>query len=105
MRITLTKRNTGIVELYDRIASRMGYDKDYTTYDCRRIRVAEDVSEWVHQWYKETYAEKLGDDWKQKFGMEWLNYGPKVDLELPSGTVDIEDGFIEYREEVAEALA
>lgn len=80
-----------ITDVYDLTAMAMGFNPDEVTgYDCTKIEVAEDIFNWVEQFYKAAYH----DDYKQKFGMDWVCYGPKCNTDLADSLVRTEEGFI-----------
>ena len=108
MEITTTKTLSNvdlfplsITELYDYIATKLGYDKDKVHYDCTKINVSTDIADLVEEKYKQIAREKgLPDDtWKMSFGMDWCCSGPKVDEKLDNGTIVVYDGFIEEGEQ------
>lgn len=87
-----------ICDLYDNIAFILGYkDIEKIKYDCKKIRVTEEVFNKVRSFYKEEYEAS-----NMAFGMEWLACGPKADLEMAGFQVEIEDGFICNKESVGE---
>ena len=64
----------GIVELYDNIA--LGIcGKTFNHYDCCKIEVGKEVFERVKDYYLEQGTDESG------FGMLWVCYGPKANLE------------------------
>lgn len=77
----------GIQRMYDMVARALGVDpRDVSTYDCKKIEVSEEIANAIEE---AVYA----DD-KVTFSMHWLCFGPKVNKELHSGEVRVEDGFI-----------
>lgn len=79
-----------ICDLYDNIAFILGYkDIEKIKYDCKKIRVTEEVFNKVRSFYKEEY-----DTSDLDFGLEWIACGPKADLEMEGFQVEIENGFI-----------
>ena len=89
-----------ICDLYDNIASILGYeDIDKVKYDCKKVRVTEDVFNKVRSFYKYEYE---GSD--ASFAIEWLNCGPKIDLAMQGLRVEVEDGFICNEESVGEQV-
>lgn len=95
---TFTLKDAPIVSipnLYYQIATLLGIDPETVkSYDCKKINVASNIADAVEQYYQDTYEEKLGNDWKQKFGMEWVCFGPKAIETLPENTIEVDEGFI-----------
>lgn len=87
-----------ICDLYDNVASILGYeDIEKITYDCKKVRVTENVYNKVRSFYKNEYESS-----DIAFGMEWLTCGPKADLDMAGFQVEIENGFICSKESVGE---
>lgn len=85
-----------IIDLYDFIATVLGYDTDAVRYDCTKVSVSEDIADLVEEKYKQVGKEKglCESDIKLSFGMDWCCSGPKVDNELDEKTIVVSDGFI-----------
>ena len=90
-KITLTKDECccGIAELYDTIATKLGYNPATVHYDCRKVCVSKPVMEQIFAYYK---AEKHVT--RSAFNQLWLNLGPKANLSGEDYTADAQKGFI-----------
>lgn len=96
MQVKIVTAEMSITTLYDCVALALGYHPSAVAhYDCRKIKVSSDIEDNIHSWYKSSFENELGDDWKQKFGMEWVCFGPKLDESLPANTVEVEEGFLD----------
>lgn len=96
MLVKIVSGPMSITDLYDIVAIKMGEDPDEVHgYDCTKINVAQNIFDDVYRWYQMNVKGDISDI-KQKFGMEWLCYGPKVDDELPDNCVVIEDDFMSF---------
>lgn len=89
-----------IIDLYDFVATTLGYDKEKVRYDCTEIEVSDDIADLVEEKYRQVGQEKgLGEyDIKMSFGMDWCCSGPKVDEKLDNGTIVVYEGFIKEGE-------
>ena len=83
-----------IIELYDFIATALGYDTDAVRYDCTKVSVSEDIADLVEEKYKQVAEQKGISDYRLSFGVDWCCSGPKVDSELDEKTIVVYDGFI-----------
>lgn len=95
--VVLTEKECycGIIELYDLVAQKLGYDPAKVSYDCRRINVTKPVQDQIFTFYQE--EQKASNE---SIGSAWLCYGPKAILSGLSGDryeVEIFDGFIAAR--------
>lgn len=88
--VSLTKEECycGIAELYDTIATKLGYNPATLYYDCRKICVSKPVMEQIFAYYK---AEKRVT--RAAFNQLWLNLGPKANLTGDDYTADAQNGF------------
>ena len=95
MKLKLPKRNYGVTELYDMVATTMGYkDVSKLHYDCREINVARNIQDNFFAYYKETIPHSSESDLKMSVSMILLNYGPKTDDNLADYEVEVSDKFI-----------
>lgn len=95
MKLKVPKRNYGVTELYDMVATTMGYtDVSKLNYDCREITVAPNIQENFYQYYKNANPELTESDLKMGVSMMLLNYGPKTDENLNDYEVEVSDRFI-----------
>lgn len=95
MKLKLPKRNYGVTELYDMVATTMGYkDVSKLRYDCREINVAQNIQDNFFAYYKETIPHSSESDLKMSVSMILLNYGPKTDDNLADYEVEVSDKFI-----------
>ena len=87
-----------ICDLYDNIASILGYENiEEIKYDCKKVRVTENVYNKVCSFYKDEY-----EDGDKAFATEWLMCGPKANLDMAGFQVEVENGFICSKESVGE---
>lgn len=95
MKLKVPKKNYSVTELYDTVATTMGYrDVSKLNYDCREICVAPNIQENFFEYYKEENSHLSETDFKMSIGMMLLNYGPKVDENLDDYEVEVTDKFI-----------
>lgn len=95
MKLKVPKKNYGVTELYDAVATAMGYkDVSKLNYDCREICVALNIQENFFEYYKEANAHLSETDFKMSMAMMLLNYGPKTDANLADYEVEVSDKFI-----------
>lgn len=95
MKIKVPVKNYGVTELYDTVATTMGYkDVSKLHYDCREINVALNIQEGFFQYYKEAIPHSSETDLKMSVSMILLNYGPKLNMELEDYEVEVGNGFI-----------
>jgi len=95
MRLKVPKKNYGVTELYDAVATTMGYrDVSKLNYDCREINVARNIQDGFFAYYKETIPHSSETDLKMSVSMILLNYGPKTDDNLEDYEVEVSDKFI-----------
>jgi hypothetical protein len=95
MKVKVPKKNYGITELYDTIATTMGYRNiDELEYDCCKVSVAMNIQEGFFKRYREENQDLSGGDFNMSMAMMLLNYGPKVDESLADNEVEVLDGFI-----------
>ena len=80
----------GINDLYDTIATKLGFQPDKVQYDCTKIRVTKAVQDQVFCFYKE---QRHVDD-NVAMSVAWAKYGPKASLAGDGCDVEIDDGFI-----------
>lgn len=80
----------GIIELYNTVAAKLGYNPATVHYDCRKICVSKPVMEQVFAYFK---AEKQIS--RATFNQLWLNLGPKANLSGDDNKADIQKGFIQ----------
>lgn len=95
MRLKVPKKNYGVTELYDAVATTMGYrDVSKLHYDCKEINVARNIQDNFFAYYKETIPHSNETDLKMSVSMILLNYGPKTDENLADYEVEVSDKFI-----------
>ena len=88
----------GLIKTYENAARKSGYPvTGQTTYDCRKLDVAQNIQEaWITYYHDDTLA-KLPDlseaDVTQKVMSLLLNYGAKVSPMLSDNEVLIHPGF------------
>ncbi len=82
----------GIIEFYDLIARKLGYDTDKVGYDCRKIDVTRPVQDQIFAFYQN--EQKASDE---SIGATWVCYGPKTCLLGDGYVAEIAEGFITAR--------
>ena len=94
MKIKMQNKNYGVTELYDAVATAMGYtDVSKLNYDCKAINVARNIQDGFFQHYKETVPHASETELKMSVSMILLNYGPKTDEALEDYEVEVFNGF------------
>ena len=90
-KVILTKDECycGIAELYDTIATKLGYNPATVYYDCRKVCVSKPVMEQIFAYYK---AEKRVT--RPAFNQLWFALGPKVNLTGDDYMADPQEGFV-----------
>jgi len=81
----------GLVEFYDAVAYKLGYNPEAVCYDCRKLTVSKSVQD---VWYHEFQNEGMNPS---QITMLLLMSGPKVDQNLQNYDVEVFDGFCEVR--------
>lgn len=95
MIIKVANKNYGVTELYDAVATAMGYaDVSKLNYDCRAINVARNIQDGFFEHYRETVPHASETELKMSVSMILLNYGPKTDVALEDYEVEVFNGFI-----------
>jgi len=95
MKIKVPRKNYGITELYDAVATIMGHeDVSKLHYDCREINVARNIQDGFFAHYREAVPHVSESELKMSMGMLLLNYGPKIDDDLEDYEVEVFAGFI-----------
>jgi hypothetical protein len=99
MKLTIAEGKYNLVELYDAIASQMGYaDTSELHYDCRKVNIAFNIQENMYDYYyehaRETDKTLSDNDIKIGTTMLLIMSGPKVDNDLKANEVEIFEGFI-----------
>ena len=95
MRVRVPKKNYGVTELYDAVATTMGYgDVSKLHYDCREISVAPNIQDSFFEYYRNANQHLSETDFKMSMAMMLLNYGPKTDESLADYEVEVSDKFI-----------
>lgn len=95
MRLKVPKKNYGVAELYDTVATTMGYrDVSKLNYNCTAINVARNIQDGFFAHYREAVPHASESELKMSIGMILLNYGPKTDDNLNDYEVEVFDGFI-----------
>jgi hypothetical protein len=82
--------NKGIVEIYDTIARKMGFDPGTIRYDCSKISVSDDIREAFFKYCESQFG---GDPPASGAAAAWVSVGPKTDKNLPEASVLVFDGF------------
>lgn len=99
MKLKIPNKPYSLVELYDTVATKMGYTNvSELQYDCRNINIAANIQDSIYEHYflkaKETKPTPSENDIKIGTTMLLAMSGPKVDVHLEADEVEIFDGFI-----------
>ena len=97
MKIKIPSKNYEIVELYDTIATEMGFvTVQNLEYDCRKVNVAKNIQDGIYKKYTELGREQNLSEDDVRIGITMLLAcsGPKVDETLVDNEVEVFDGFI-----------
>lgn len=97
MKLKIPHRNYEIVELYDAIATEMGFaNTEELEYDCRKVNIAKNIQDGIYEKYMKLAKEqKLPEsDVRTSITMLLAISGPKVDEKLADNEVEVFDGFI-----------
>ena len=97
MKIKIPHKNYGVTELYDVIATTMGYKNvDQLEYDCRKVNIANNIQDGIYDKYLELGKEEKISEHDVRLGVTMLLAcsGPKVDESLADDEVEVFDGFI-----------
>lgn len=97
MKLKIPSKNYGITELYDTIATEMGFVAvQDLEYDCRNVNVAKNIQDGIYEKYLELGREQKVSEQDIRIGITMLLAcsGPKVDENLADNEVEVFDGFI-----------
>jgi hypothetical protein len=95
MKIKVPCKNYGVTELYDTVATAMGYsDVSKLNYNCCEINVARNIQDGFFKHYRETIPHSSESHLKMSVSMILLNYGPKTSEDLEDYEVEVFAGFI-----------
>ena len=97
MILKVPNKNYSITELYDAIATTMGYQNiSELEYDCRKVNVAKNIQDGIYDKYIELGKEQKLSEQDIRAGITMLLAisGPKVDENLADDEVEVFDGFI-----------
>lgn len=97
MKVKVPNKNYGIVELFDAIATEMGFVAvQNLEYDCCKVNIAKNIQDGIYEKYLELGREqKLADsDVRAGITMLLACSGPKVDENLADNEVEVFEGFI-----------
>lgn len=95
MKLKVPKKNYSVTELYDTVATEMGYsDVSRLHYDCREITVAPNIQDGFFEHYREIAPHLSESDLQMGVAMLLLDRGPKVDESLADNEVEVFDNFI-----------
>ena len=97
MKLKVPNKNYGIVELYDAIATEMGFVAvQDLEYDCRKVNIAKNIQDGIYEKYIELGKEQKVAESDVRAGITMLLAcsGPKVDESLADDEVEVFDGFI-----------
>lgn len=97
MKLKIPSKNYGITELYDTIATEMGFVAvQDLEYDCRNVTIAKNIQDGIYEKYLELGREQNISESDVRIGVTMLLAcsGPKVDKNLADNEVEVFDGFI-----------
>ena len=97
MKLKVPNKNYSVVELYDAIATEMGYKNvGELEYDCCKVNIAKNIQDGIYERYLELGREQKVSESDVRVGVTMLLAcsGPKVDNNLADGEVEVFDGFI-----------
>lgn len=97
MKVKIPNKHYGIVELFDAVATEMGFvSVQNLEYDCRKVNVAKNIQDGIYEKYLELGREQNidDDDIRVSITMLLACSGPKVDETLAENEVEVFDGFI-----------
>lgn len=97
MKLKVPHKNYDIVELYDAIATEMGFVATQNLeYDCREVNIAKNIQDGIFAKYAELAKDKGMSESDARAGIAMLLVvsGPKVDENLADDEVEVFEGFI-----------
>lgn len=97
MKLKVPRKNYGITELYDAIATEMGFVAvQNLEYDCREVNIAMNIQDGIFAKYTELAKDKGISESDAKAGIAMLLAisGPKVDETLEDDEVEVFENFI-----------
>lgn len=97
MKLKVPNKNYSIVELYDAIATEMGFVAvQNLEYDCCKVNIAKNLQDGIYEKYLELGREQNVSESDVRVGITMLLVcsGPKVDENLADDEVEVFDGFI-----------
>lgn len=97
MKLKVPHKNYGVAELYDAIATEMGFvSTQNLEYDCREVNIAQNIQDGIYDKYLELgRAQGMSDkDIRLSVTMVLVISGPKVDETLEDDEVEVFEGFI-----------
>ena len=99
IKLIVPEKNYGLVELYEAVASEMGYlIPDKLHYDCREINVSKEIQDGFYAHYleliKANEPSMPESEARCQITMLLAMSGPKVDENLKANEVEVFEGFI-----------
>lgn len=99
MIITIPGAPCGLTELYDAVATKIGFvDTSEINYDCTKINIAQNIQDGFYEYYAEVAREANSDVTAQEISiattMLLAMKGPKVNESLNANEVEVFDGFV-----------
>ena len=97
IKLKIPHRNYGITELFDAIATEMGYVAvQNLEYDCCKVNVAQNIQDGIYEKYIALGKEQKISEHDVRMGITMLLAcsGPKVDKALADNEVEVFEGFI-----------
>ena len=97
IKLKIPNKNYGIVDLFDAIATEMGYVAVQNfEYDCCKVNVAQNIQDGIYEKYIALGKEQKISEYDVRMGITMLLAcsGPKVDEALADDEVEVFEGFI-----------
>lgn len=97
MKVKVPRKNYDIIELYEAIATEMGFVAvQNLEYDCCKVNIAKNIQDGIYEKYLELGREQKLYDSDIRAGVTMLLAvsGPKVDEYLEDDEVEVFEGFI-----------
>ena len=97
IKLKIPNKNYGIVDLFDAIATEMGYVAvQNLEYDCCKVNVAQNIQDGIYEKYIALGKEQKISEYDVRMGITMLLAcsGPKVDEALEDDEVEVFEGFI-----------
>lgn len=94
MKLFIPNKNYSLIDLYNTVATTMGFNADLCRYDCRKIEIASNLQDCIYRYYIYENTDKPETEVELAVTMMLALSGPKVNKQLQNNQVEIYDGFI-----------